>query len=202
MEPLKERVETVAVGDNQNHIIEIMTTQSTLTSILANSMNGTGGNGGSGSGIAAKSAATVGLSLAIIRLVAHAMKIVDQQQSTRTGQDDDDDSTNSTSFSSVISHRSEILYQFVRTMLKRLIFLENDNHHHHHWGKQQQHLELEDDDEDETERGSNIVPITHHGSCHCGCVVFEVCCYIATIKFWGVVEGDFSLTKCCLSCTS
>jgi hypothetical protein len=98
-------------------------------------------------------AATLGLSLAILRFVVDSVKIANENSKNNTVSRDSIDS---------LLHRSHVLYKFVRTILTRMILLEQSKGN------------LEQSNSEEEEEENDDVPMIHNGSCHCRSVCFEV----------------------------
>ena len=98
-------------------------------------------------------AATVGLSLTLLRLLVSAA--------------DNNSINNAGDGNNELRSHSEVLYHFVKSILRRMLLLQ---------GKVRQigNGSVEEDDESE-----DNVPIIHTGACHCRSVQFEVrrfCC--------------------------
>lgn len=105
--------------------------------------------------------ASVGLSLVILRFVVSAVKAAaeDSDGEGRRGEGKARDVVHE------LFNRSEVLYQFVRTLLRRIILLQGNNIR---GGLGQ------DGSNDEEGSEEDNVPMIHKGSCHCRAVCFEV----------------------------
>ena len=94
-------------------------------------------------------AATVGLSLTLLRFLVSAVKAAADEDN---GNGDDGE----------LLSRSDVLYQFMKSIVRRMLLLQ---------GKSRGLIGNGDADDDESE---DNVPIIHKGACHCRSVQFEV----------------------------
>ena len=111
-----------------------------------------GGDSGSRSGVF--TLATLGLSCTLLRFVMSAMQDADSNKKRINNDDSGND----------LVQRSQLVYQFVRTILRRLLLKETSKGQLTDDG-----ASADDGDDDE-----DTAPILHQGSCHCRSVCFEV----------------------------
>ncbi|CAJ1936323.1 unnamed protein product [Cylindrotheca closterium] len=127
---------------------------SMATAMKSSIQNSSSTGGGASTDRVLGAAASLGLCLAILRVVGFSYTA---SRHLENGESKDKPSSPSKSSSATISH---FLLSYVRHFLKKML-LEDD-------------VDSFDDNFDDNLHPNRSSSITHAGSCHCGCVVFEV----------------------------
>lgn len=137
---------------------------STLASAVGALVGGVSGNNSNNSHyqLTAGTTATLGLSFILLRFVVSAAKAI-----TNNGNDDEgfSDGGRARGAASGLLGKSEVLYQFIRSLLQRVIVQH---------GFLPRKLVGDDGSDDGDGSEEDNVPMIHKGSCHCQAVCFEV----------------------------
>lgn len=140
-----------------------MSDVSTLLSFLGGSS--TTGNSSQGLQRTVGTAATVGLSLTLLRFLVAAV-----DGNSRTVDRIWGDNTNNNNSESSRS-RSEVLYQFMKSLVRRMLLLQGNMRQIGNGSVENTGSNNNDDGDNDSE---DDVPILHSGACHCRSVQFEV----------------------------
>lgn len=123
---------------------------------VAGNSNTTGSSSNSQVSRTVGTAATIGLSLTILRFLISAATVNNNRRGGGDADYNDDGDDGS------LAGRSEVLYQFVKSVLKRMLLLQSNNNNGG------------GGDGDGDDQSEDNVPIIHKGACHCRSVQFEL----------------------------